>query len=85
MAVGIDVGNFVVTRIGLVTAHDLTANGRPVNLCCKYSYGQDEVILTHRAHDIFPKRKGGKTRFHSDSRRDGAFILQYPETYKTLV
>jgi class 3 adenylate cyclase len=85
MGIGVDVGNFVCTRIGLPTAHDLTANGRPVNRCCKFAYGDDEVILSHRARDLFPKKKGGTTRFHPDSRKKGAFILQYPKTYKTLV
>jgi len=84
MGVGIDVGNFVCTRIGLPTAHDLTANGRPVNRCCKFAYGNDEVILSQRAYNLFPKRQGGKTRFRRDSRKAGAFILEYPESRRTL-
>jgi class 3 adenylate cyclase len=84
VGVGIDVGDFVATRIGLIRARDLTAYGRPVNRCCKFSYGQDQVILTNRARAVFPKGRGGKTRFDPDSRKEGDFILRYPDGYKTL-
>jgi hypothetical protein len=84
MGVGIDVGNIVATKIGLGEAHEFTAYGTAVNNCCKRSFGNDEVILTKRAKDVFPKKSGGKTMFHRHATKDDSFILHYPDTYKTL-
>jgi class 3 adenylate cyclase len=84
MGVGIDVGEIVATRIGLGEAHEFTAYGTAVNHCCKRSFGNDEVVLTKRAKDMFPKKKGGKTKFHRHATKEDAFILRYPDSYRTV-
>lgn len=84
MGVGIDVGDIVATNIGLGGASDLTAYGVCVNKCCKYSCGNNMVILTQKAKQMFPKSAGGKTRFHRYKDDKDAFILRYPSIYKTL-
>jgi class 3 adenylate cyclase len=84
IGVGIDVGDIVGTNIGLGRAQDRTAYGNCVNNACKRSYGNDEVILTYRAQDMFPTNKGGKTSFPKYPGRDDAYILRYPPGYKTV-
>lgn len=84
MGVGIDAGNFVATKIGLGTANELTAYGSCVNNACKRSFGNDEVILTHQAYSLFPKKPNGKTRFPRYPGRSDSYILRYPTDYQTL-
>jgi class 3 adenylate cyclase len=84
VGVGIDVGDIVATKIGLGEAHELTAYGTAVNFCCKRSFGNDMVILTKRAKDMFPKSKGGRTRFPPYTDVKDAYILRYPDDYVTL-
>ncbi len=83
VGVGIDVGDIVATRIGLSGANELTAYGTAVNECCKLSTGRDEVILTHRAREMFPKEEGGLTSFTRHRTKNG-FVLHYPPDYQTL-
>jgi class 3 adenylate cyclase len=84
VGVGIDVGDIVATKIGLGEAHELTAYGTAVNFCCKRSFGNDKVVLTKRARDMFPKEPGGKTQFPAYPDKDDAYILRYPDSHKTL-
>jgi class 3 adenylate cyclase len=84
IGVGIDVGEIVATRIGIGEAHELTAYGTAVNTCCKRSCGNDLVILTKHAKKMFPKSKGGKTRFRPYLDKPDAFILRYPADYHVL-
>jgi hypothetical protein len=84
VGVGIDVGQIVATNIGLDGARDLTAYGNCVNTCCKRSCGNNLVILTLEAKKMFPKGKGGRTKFARYKGKDDHFILHYPGDYKTL-
>ena len=84
VGVGIDVGEIVATRIGLGGANELTAYGVAVNHCCKRSYGNDMVILTKRAKDMFPTAKGGRTGFRLYPEKLDDFILRYPEDHHTV-
>ena len=84
VGVGIDAGDIVATKIGLGEAHELTAYGTPVNRCCKRSFGNDMVVLTKRAKDMFPTRPGGRTRFPAYTDKQDAFILRYPASHATL-
>lgn len=84
VGVGIDVGEIVGTKIGLGEAHELTAYGNAVNQCCKRSFGNDAVILTKLAKDMFPKGDNGKTKFRAYPEREDAYVLHYPTSYNTL-
>jgi hypothetical protein len=41
-------------------------------------------VLTKRAKDMFPKKKGGRTRFRRHATKKDAFFLRYPDDYRTL-
>jgi hypothetical protein len=84
VGVGIDVGDIVATRIGLGRANELTAYGVPVNHCCKRSFGNDMVILTRQAKNMFPKSKRGRTKFSPYPEVQDAFILRYPDDVHTV-
>jgi hypothetical protein len=84
IGVGIDVGDIVATKIGLGEAHDFTAYGTAVNHCCKRSFGSNEVVLTKRAKDMFPKKKDGRTKFSKHPTKEDSYILHYPDTYRTV-
>lgn len=81
VGVGIDTGNIVVTRIGLGDAQDVTVYGPPINQACKRSNGNNEVVLSHRAEDVFPTSTGGQVKFR---RRGPDYVLHYPSSYKTI-
>ncbi len=84
IGVGIDIGDIVATNIGLGKAHELTAYGSCVNNCCKRSFGNNAVILTHDAMRMFPSEPGGRTRFQRYPGVDDAYVLHYPDDYQTL-
>lgn len=76
IGVGIDVGDVVVTRIGLHDVNEVTAYGHPVNRACKLK-GANEVILTKAAKRIYPKSEGGRMQFSHCG--GDAYRLEYPE------
>ncbi len=84
VGVGIDVGDIVATRIGFEEVNELTIYGVPINHCCKRSFGNDMVILTKNAKDMFPKSDTGKTRLNPYPDIPDAYILRYPPDYKTV-
>lgn len=75
IGVGIDVGNIVVTRIGLRDAAEVTAYGPPVNKACKLCSKTTDILLTPGAESIYPTTKGGKMGFRQTG--DG-FIPIFP-------
>lgn len=84
VGVGIDVGEIVATNIGLGDAKELTAYGNCVNKCCKRSTGQNEVVLTLDAKNMFPTDPKGRTGFRRYRDEADAFVLHYPPDYRTL-
>jgi class 3 adenylate cyclase len=61
--VGIDIGDIVVTRIGIDDAQELTTYGPSVNKACKMGiHGQ--VTISHRSRTVWSGKKGGRVTFH---------------------
>ncbi len=83
VGVGIDTGEVVVTRIGHLTATELTAYGPCVNKCCKLSNESSKICLTYSARDTYPQGKGGTARFGS-SKNDGAVTIEWGWDYRVL-
>jgi class 3 adenylate cyclase len=67
IGVAIDVGDVVVTRIGLRDANEVTAYGPPVNEACKLTSKTNDILLTSDAHRMYPTTKGGRMRFFQSS------------------
>jgi len=68
--VGIDCGHVTVTRVGWMSAGELTAYGSCVNQACKLSDSRDQVIVSPRVTDLYPASVGGRLRF-SDNGGEG--------------
>lgn len=81
IGIGIDVGDTVVTRIGLRNANEVTAYGPPVNNACKLTSKTYETIMSPSAKAIYPKSKGGRMGFRQTG--DG-FVVSYPPDWVTL-
>lgn len=62
IGVGVDVGNVVITRIGLESASEVTAYGPAVNNACKKlaSKASNQIRISKAAHNMYPSSKGGK-------------------------
>lgn len=77
IGVGIDVGNVVITRIGLESASEVTAYGAPVNHACKKfaSKASNQIRVSQVARDMYPKTKGGRVTF---ANYDGGFFVNFP-------
>lgn len=61
--VGIDCGHATVTRVGWMSAGELTAYGSCVNRACKLSNARDQVIVSSRVTELYPSSVGGQLRF----------------------
>lgn len=68
--VGIDCGQVTVTRVGWMSAGELTAYGSCVNRACKLSNSRDRVIVSSRVTELYPSSVGGKLQF-SDNGGEG--------------
>lgn len=75
IGVGIDVGDIVVTRIGLTDANEVTAYGNAVNNACHYSNRNNEIVLTVAAERLYPTAKGGTMKF---APIQGGYIARFP-------
>lgn len=76
--VGIDCGHATVTRIGWMSAGELTAYGSCVNEACHLANGRDKVVASSRVTDLYPSGEGGKLKFHPTS--GSGFLAQYGES-----
>lgn len=65
IGVGVDVGNVVITRIGLETANEVTAYGPPINRVCKSLTSNllNCIRVADKVKDLFPSSKGGRVTF----------------------
>lgn len=66
VGVGIDCGSVVVTRVGWMTAQELTAYGSPVNHACKISDGTNRVRVSAKVESLYPCGPGGKMQLSFD-------------------
>lgn len=57
--VGIDCGHATVTRVGWLTAGELTAYGSCVNEACHLSNARDRVIVSPKVKELYPSGVGG--------------------------
>lgn len=81
IGVGIDVGDIVVTRIGMESASETTAYGAAVNRACKFADGRNVIRVSHTAHSMYPTSKSGRVKFR---RAEGSFIVSYPPDMRML-
>ncbi|MCD0462094.1 adenylate/guanylate cyclase domain-containing protein [Roseiconus lacunae] len=63
VGVGVDCGPVVVTRVGWMSANELTAYGQAVNTACKLSDGVNRVKTSPRVKAKYPSGPGGKMQF----------------------
>jgi class 3 adenylate cyclase len=63
VGVGIDCGAIVVTRVGWMTAQELTAYGSAVNHACKLSDQVNQVSISRKVMGLYPSGPGGKMQF----------------------
>jgi len=75
VGVGVDCGHVVITRVGWMTAQELTAYGSAVNHACKLSTGQNEVLLSPNVHEQYPSSEGGTMQLRY---RDGGYQASSP-------
>ena len=64
--VGIDCGQVTVTRVGWMSAGELTAYGSCVNQACKLSNARDQVVVSSRVTELYPSGAGGKLQFRNN-------------------
>jgi len=76
--VGIDCGHATVTRIGWMSAGELTAYGSCVNEACHLANGRDKVVVSGRVTDLYPSGEGGRLSFHPAN--GNGFLAQYGES-----
>ena len=63
IGVGIDAGQIIVTRIGLLDGFEITAYGDAVNTSAKLcARGNDEVIISTDANKELPSTRTGRIR-----------------------
>jgi adenylate cyclase len=81
IGVGVDIGDVVVTRIGLADAYEITAYGNAVNRAAELgNVARSEVLLSSEGDDEFPASTGGKVKtWPSDSIPD-AYRIQFPSS-----
>jgi len=85
IGVGIDVGDFVATRIGIERAYELTAYGYCVNNACHRSdHGHNRVVVTNKVRKMFPSSPGGQTKFSDVPSQKDAYFLKFPDSHKPL-
>jgi adenylate cyclase len=90
IGVGVDHGDVVVTRIGLIDANEITPYGPPVNHAAKFCGGNGNVYVSDRVKAIFPMGKGGKVTFDPvsvsirGSKRLSGYKVKYPKTLHML-
>jgi class 3 adenylate cyclase len=77
IGIGIEVGDVVITRIGLESASEVTAYGPAVNRACKLlaNKGQNEIYMSNTAYDMFPSSKEGRLKFEQ---KDGGLLVKHP-------
>jgi class 3 adenylate cyclase len=59
--VGVDIGEIVVTRIGIDDTQEVTTYGPAVNKACKMG-SPGSVVISHRANNVWNRVKGGTLR-----------------------
>lgn len=76
--VGIDCGHVTVTRVGWMSAGELTAYGSCVNEACHLSNARDEVIVSSRIEGLYPSGPGGILKF--DNNGGNGFAARYGQS-----
>ena len=61
--IGIDYGRTIVTRFGFKTDNDLKAFGNCIHNASKLSKGNNEIIVSDTAQNIWPTRPEGRLQF----------------------
>lgn len=90
IGVGVDIGQVVITRIGLPNTNELTAYGPPVNKAAKLCGGNQSVQVSERVEDVYPAGKNGQISFKEkriklrDDETIRGFRLDYPKTFTVL-
>lgn len=84
VGVGIHHSNLVVTRIGHLTASELTAYGPAVNKACKFSDRSNQVHLTSAVQSLYPKGKGGRIGFRPVRGGNSGLVVEFPANMHML-
>ncbi len=66
IGVGVDCGQVVITRIGLMEGHETTAYGDAVNTSAKLSSADGVIFLSQSAYSVYPSGPGGLVTFEAD-------------------
>lgn len=81
IGVGIDLGEIVITNIGIEEASERTAYGPAVNNACKLTAGNSEIRMTKQARDVYPKSENGRMRFRLFQ---NYHRIEHPPDYRVL-
>lgn len=84
VGVGIHHSNLVVTRIGHLTASELTAYGPAVNKASKFSDRTNQIHLTAAVRDLYPKVKGGRVGFRPVGGGNSGLVVDFPSDMHML-
>ena len=84
IGVGVDQGDLVVTRIGHLTANELTAYGPAVNRACKYSDRHNQIHVATRVQALYPKGKNGKVKFLPVGGGGSGLVVEFPSDMQML-
>jgi class 3 adenylate cyclase len=81
IGIGIDVGDVVITRVGLAGVNEVTAYGNAVNHAAKFCGGNGAIIVSERAWHLFPKGPNGRIAVKPVELSDGRRGLKvvYPK------
>jgi len=72
--VGVDIGEVIVTKIGINSAFDVKAFGNCINIASKYSNESNKVKVSKAVRKKWPSGEGGKIHFVSFDNGDGYVI-----------
>lgn len=82
IGIGIDVGEIVVTRIGLPKSFDLTAYGDSVNNAAHLAdEAVGQVLITNRGDALYPEGPNGRVTSVPADTEIPAAILNFPEPF----
>lgn len=84
VGVGIHASDLVITRIGYLTANELTAYGPAVNRACKTNDRSNGVRVSNAVYDLYPSGKGGRVKFPPIGGGKSGRIASFPASMKML-
>jgi len=74
----------VLTRIGYLSANEVTAYGTAVNKAAKLASTNGSVVIGLATRKLYPKSEAGKLTFRKHSTLEG-FTVGFPSDHQQLI